>query len=79
MIWIGILIGWVFGALAQWFYFAKRSGLHRTRGEFYLARGIGDEAIHILCEGVRKETIVHFNRKIKPPRSAPPAPPRRST
>lgn len=51
----GVAIGWVLGSLAMWFYFVRLSGLKRTRGEYHLAQGIGDEALHTLCTNIRED------------------------
>lgn len=60
VIWIGALIGYAGGTVAMWFYF-RGSGWRRTRGEFNLARGIGNDAIDALCEQIRKDTLKGMN------------------
>lgn len=48
--------GWCAGALVLWLYF-KRAGMLRTRGEFYLARGIGDGACDELAKQIREDLL----------------------
>ena len=48
MTWVFLAIGFSVGAVAMWTYL-QWAGLFRTRGEFYLAKVLGDEQMNYFC------------------------------
>lgn len=57
--WASFILGYWVGMLIIWMYFRHVSGLHRTTGEFYLAKMIGDDEIDQEC---RRQVSEEFAR-----------------
>lgn len=55
MIWVCLAVGFAVGAVAMWVYLMQ-AGLFRTRGEWQLAKLLGDEQMNHFCEQTAKHS-----------------------
>lgn len=55
MIWVCLAVGFAVGAVAMWVYLMQ-AGLFRTRGEWQLAKLLGDEQMNHFCEQAAKHS-----------------------